>query len=426
MGARCARRDERRLSVRVYRLCGVSATKQFFLITKACSRGLSDLRCAYMHLDSVCQDLGVRLQQLGFAGSDDRLAAITQALRQLDFNDLQDLDGADSFEEMLDASSFTVGEIRFLNSIAESITKRGRMQRRGLCADVGSAARASTPRMESSSLVHVIQNAKRSACHAEVAGPAAVCKRLRSELESSESKRIWIQLAKTSAILGNCDRSRNSILSGIRCYMRFASEILEIGGREFPPSVEGLLAWSALFRSPGTFQNYVNYVRVGCNLLGVSADACADPMVRRARGAVAKRRQFVPRKKLFVRLDVLTALMDLPSRGALPGCGDDLQIALMLYLTTYAFMLRLPSEALPIVVGRVGCTSDEEQAVIFVDGDRLVLKLRRRKNRIQGSVLSRACWCRHDEKTCPVHVLGPFFASMDVGSRPFAHFTAAR
>ena len=45
---------------------------------------------------------------------------------------------------------------------------------------------------------------------------------------------------------------------------------------------------------------------------------------------------------------------------------------------------------------------------------------------MQGSVLSRACWRRHDKRTCPVHVLGPFFSGLGVGSRPFAHFSAAR
>ena len=70
-----------------------------------------------MLFDPVCHELGAGLRQLGFAGSEDRLFAITHALRHLDFNELQDLDGAESFEDMLDASSFPEGEIRFLGSI---------------------------------------------------------------------------------------------------------------------------------------------------------------------------------------------------------------------------------------------------------------------------------------------------------------------
>ena len=65
----------------------------------------------------------------------------------------------------------------------------------------------------------------------------------------------------------------------------------------------------------------------------------------------------------------------------------------------------------------------DEQSVIQRVGDAVCLKLRRRKNRPSGSVLSRACWCQKSPETCPVHVLWPFFESCGVNVKPFDHIT---
>ena len=64
----------------------------------------------------------------------------------------------------------------------------------------------------------------------------------------------------------------------------------------------------------------------------------------------------------------------------------------MLFLVTYVFLLRLPSEALPIEVGRV--PGKQQQAVLEMDDGKLILTLMRRKNRPAGSKLERTCWCQ--------------------------------
>ena len=52
----------------------------------------------------------------------------------------------------------------------------------------------------------------------------------------------------------------------------------------------------------------------------------------------------------------------------------------------------------------------------------------KRKNKSQGSHLVRKCWCNASKNaskgTCPVHVLGPFFAKQGVKSHPFVHISA--
>lgn len=89
----------------------------------------------------------------------------------------------------------------------------------------------------------------------------------------------------------------------------------------------------------------------------------------------------------------------------------------MLCLFAYAFLLRVPSEALPVLAGGNG------KSVLTQEGEFLVLALTRRKNRSQGSRLERGCWCAECKDTCPLHVLGPFLAKFPVGAPVFCGFT---
>ena len=78
----------------------------------------------------------------------------------------------------------------------------------------------------------------------------------------------------------------------------------------------------------------------------------------------------------------------------------------MLWLFAYTFMLRVPSEALLAARGDQSLArSAAEQAIIWLDGNVLVLRLLRRKNKPQGSVLRRGCTCDCQPRICPVHVL---------------------
>ena len=95
----------------------------------------------------------------------------------------------------------------------------------------------------------------------------------------------------------------------------------------------------------------------------------------------------------------------------------------MLFLVTYVFLLRLPSEALPIEVGRV--PGKQQQAVLEMDDGKLILTLMRRKNRPAGSKLERTCWCKESCRTCPVHVLGPAVRGIQPGTALFGGIKTA-
>ena len=105
--------------------------------------------------------------------------------------------------------------------------------------------------------------------------------------------------------------------------------------------------------------------------------------------------------------------------------GVEASTVVMLYLVSYCFLLRVPSEALPMARGSAGFdVPGQQQSVLSLEGDRVVLKLARRKNLPQGSVMYRSCWCNQCKLTCPVHVLWKFFVEFDIGEQPFKGISA--
>lgn len=164
----------------------------------------------------------------------------------------------------------------------------------------------------------------------------------------------------------------------------------------FPPKLNLLLSWSSLFRSVGTFSNYLAYVRTACLVADVSTEVCSTcklcilawslatvqvfnhPALRKAKESVKKAGNFQARPRLFVGRAMVEKIVEHCNATA------GMQKIGLLFLTTYCFLLRLPSEALPIRIGSQG---------LSMQGDMLVLNLARRKNRPAGSKLVRTCWC---------------------------------
>ena len=245
-------------------------------------------------------------------------------------------------------------------------------------------------------------------------GPMAVIRKLNGSALSDTERAVWYKSARTAAISGSCPKSHKSAMSGLRCYVAFGEAV----GAGLPPSTDDLLAWSQLFRSSGTFMNYVGYVKFACDLMELPCAHLDQRLLARAKSSIDKRRQFVPRGQYFLRLDMVCMLLRLAE-----GVPPLLPYA-MAFLTSYVFLLRLPSECLPIRTDGVGESADE-QAVIEVTGEKISLKLRTRKNKLHGSLLVRRCWCKSCLETCPVHVLGAYYKDLGEGVKPFKHITAA-
>ena len=82
-----------------------------------------------------------------------------------------------------------------------------------------------------------------------------------------------------------------------------------MAGRELPPSVDGLVAWSFTVRCARTFANYLNHVRIGCEIMKVSTEATQCSVVKRALAAIAKRSNFSSRPPMFLGRDLVVKLV---------------------------------------------------------------------------------------------------------------------
>jgi hypothetical protein len=250
-------------------------------------------------------------------------------------------------------------------------------------------------------------------------GPVAAMEYVAKSMPSDRlEKSQWVAKAKVAAILGSCPHSRASFRSGVCCYIQFAERLLGGGHHGFPPTVDGLLLWSHNFRCVGTYSNYVGHVRTLCLAMDVPMPSADHPALARAKSSIVKRMLFSPRPRMFIQRTMVRNMCLSVERGLL---SFDMA---MLWLTAYVFLLRVPSEALPLVRG----TQEDlgHQCTVFLDSDGCVcLRLRRRKNRPGGSLLRRKCACTACPRICPVHVLWlQFFAKLPLGAQPWIAVSA--
>ncbi len=223
--------------------------------------------------------------------------------------------------------------------------------------------------------------------------------------------------------------------TGVKNWFSFAR--LRYGSEEFPPSLNGLLEWSHTFRCVGTYSNYLGYVRTACLALDKPIVEAGHPALHRAKASVVKRMMFTSRcaatcvqdlfslpslrlrPRMFLQRSVTRNLVIAVERGL------EEQRYAMLWLITYTFLLRLPSEALPVAREDLNSVVDGQAVFFLEDPGTVTLRLKRRKNKLHGSTLRRSCVCKADPRTCPVHTLWhKYFEPMEAGSQPWASISA--
>ena len=120
-------------------------------------------------------------------------------------------------------------------------------------------------------------------------GPRAALTHANLAARTGPEKVTWLEESRIDAIIGSCSLSLKSVRSGVRCYMAFAgkhvflhvalgllcmycfpADVKNVGSRMLPPALDMLLSWSTLFRSEGTFSNYMGHLRTACLLCRVS------------------------------------------------------------------------------------------------------------------------------------------------------------
>ena len=216
-------------------------------------------------------------------------------------------------------------------------------------------------------------------------GPRRLIQQLVERVPEISDRETWAGQARAQAIVGSCPGSLDSARSGMRAWISFYRHGLKRTGQAFPPTIDDLLAFSRLFRHPGTFCNYVNYIRLGCELVGVSTEVFAHSALKRAKVAIVKAQAFTAREPLFIRGRLVAQLIDMAADS------PTMKSIAFVCLTAYVFLLRVPSEALPLVAHVADGSA--VAPVVSVGAESLEMWLPRRKNRLRPSTLRRSCWC---------------------------------
>ena len=253
-------------------------------------------------------------------------------------------------------------------------------------------------------------------------GPNAAISTFRDALPASAADRkTWIRSARISAVLGSCPKSRKSFRSGLTNWINFCAVLYNDPVEGFPPRLDDILAWSHTFRCVGTFCNYLGYLRTACVALDISPPPVADPALHHAKVAITKRMLFSSRPRPFIQHCLVRNMVSSASSLHL---SHEHGMA-MLWLASYSFLLRVPSEALPMMRGGPGVDSNAQSVLLLDHEGSLVLRLKSRKNKQTGSVLKRKCSCSGCPTMCAVHGLWHgFFAHLQPGSQPWADISA--
>lgn len=230
----------------------------------------------------------------------------------------------------------------------------------------------------------------------------------------------FLQRARVETVIGSAPTRIGASASALRCWAAFADAILLTRGKHLPPTLDGLIAFSCIFAVRGTFTNYLAGIRLGCDIAGVQyGDLFNHPLVHRAKQAVGKRMQ-PARPKRFISLSITEKLCVL-------ACSEDDVTSQMMYILSYAFMLRVRSEGFGLTVGDsdLALSNGQHSAFSVIDGQ-CKYRLAKRKNLPRGSLLVRKCWCHRSSATCPVHVLGSWLLAKGVGAQPFLGQSGSR
>jgi len=248
------------------------------------------------------------------------------------------------------------------------------------------------------------------------AKPSESLQKLR-EFVATEGREAWNTKARVAAVMGSCPKSHKSFISGLSHWLEYVEIARGPTAEAFPVNMSDVLGWSMTFRCLGTFGNYLSHLRGAACAIGFDPPPVGHPAIRRAMRAVANRCMSSPRPRMAIQRAMLRNMVAREQDPALKA----------LRLVSYTWLLRLPSEALPMTM----CESepgDDVANAMWSDGEAICVRLASRKNMQRGSgVIKRFCTCPGGALTCPVHMAWEkYLARLPDRSQPWRHLSAAQ
>jgi len=361
---------------------------------------------------SSSSGLLLQLDLLQFSSCEITKRALADRLVLNGFHSIDDLRECDTDpSQFIDGDHFTAEELSFISAVSGKLNK-------GFTIEQIIASRKASKKLSNASngLFQLQSEIKRPCDVATVSGPKAEIRAL--EFKSDNDASTWLENRRIDAIIGASPSARDGILTAVRCSTAF---VVTVRSKEpaFPPKVEMLQAWSAVFRYHRTFGNYVSLLKTACHILQVGTDGFDMCLISRARLGIQKRGGWQPKARMFIRGDTLLALSQSFMSVEPP--------MMMLFIVSYFFLLRVPSEAIPMVVDSNVRETDQRKSVLVVSDKQVTLHLKFRKNIRSPTTLTRNCCCNGKlMRLCPVHVVGAWARNFPKGGALFNNISPAR
>ena len=311
-----------------------------------------------------------------------RLNAVARVVAANKFRDVAHLRSAPPPAQWLCSERLYTDEVAALEELCTQQRRRQEAMKRpapeaGVTRAVDAAAAADAPPVKEPVAVGggvLGDKEARTAMAPAGGGPRKVLRTLKVSLDNEKDRQTWMHRARTSAILGAAPKTLDKMASGLRCWIEFHEQLAgSEWGPVFPPSLGALLAFSCIFSCRGTWTHYVGHLRTACLLGGCPTVVFDDPALRRAGLAIDKRFPSVPREKRFVRFGHIQEM------AALAESVPRWRIPFLVFLSAYTFMLRVPSECLPVAVHSCGEFPADTTPVLHVPEDSVSWYLPRRK-----------------------------------------------
>ena len=260
-------------------------------------------------------------------------------------------------------------------------------------------------------------------------GPRETTHRLAAARQAGKGAEVTAFLEQHEQVLKleTQRRSLPQVASGLRAWHFFAVTVLDYQEEAtIPPgSSEDVIKFVQVFNNAGTAANYISHLRWACKAYKKGTDWSTAEL-----GMVLKG---LHKQDLRTRLSQLPQKLKLDEQTMLrlicmARTMNDIEFA-VLACWSYHFLLRVQSEAIEIEVGQPSDAQrqlpESRHSAIWVDEDKIYLKLRRRKHRPAGSLLVRHCECPKEGENwcCPVHCLS--FRYSNAGERVFPAMTAS-
>ena len=234
-------------------------------------------------------------------------------------------------------------------------------------------------------------------------GPKARIIALQNVAPDSQQLLRFLSAGAQANILEQVRLSLPSVASGVGCYLSFCS-LLAIA--PFPPTSDTVARWSTVFSAGKTFSIYLGHLSKACQLMNIDCSWRNDTIVAIAKGLKNKP---MARDKFENSLD--PKILDRIVRAE-TWASEFARICFV----TFLFMLRLPSESLPLrralptdrLLSKEPLSSPAIIGLREFNGDqRLIIKLARRKNARHGFSATRPCFCGDNfllpKHNCPIH-----------------------